>query len=68
MNLLRSELIDNVSQSQHIKDLEYSKLLKEVSHPTQLKDVYIGQSIFQKISRLKLFILDLKKSYLHSQN
>lgn len=49
MNLLRSELIDNVSQSQHIKDLEYSKLLKEVSHPTQLKDVYIGQSEFLDI-------------------
>jgi len=39
MELLLSELIDNVSQSQHLKDLKYSKLLKDVSHPNQLKDV-----------------------------
>jgi len=45
MNLLRSECLDNVSQSQHLKDLEYAQLLKEVSHPNQLNYVWQSESL-----------------------
>jgi len=62
MNLLRSELIDNVSQSQHITDLEYSKLLKDVSHPTELKDVDIGQSKFLDIVSQERYV-ELRAKY-----
>ena len=62
MNLLRSELIDNVSQSQHVTDLEYSKLLKDVSHPTELKDVDIGQSKFLDIVSQERYV-ELRAKY-----